>query len=155
MFHKNTISFYLASKNILNRNVSCIADDQNTFVLTSSYHTGMIRKWKQDIESRREQIRNYLITGNGTLEKRDDEALVEVVTTDILTSPLKGQIITVPPVAITTTVSYPTKADIIKDFTLNNQQRFAFMIITSHLDQDHQFHIGTRHYFLFKYCELW
>lgn len=104
------------------------------------------------MESRREQMRNYLITGNGTLEKRDDEPLIEVVTADISTSPLKGPIIAVPPVTITTAVSYPTKADIIKDFTLNDQQRFAFMVITTHLDQDRQFHTGMHHYFLFQVC---
>ena len=149
IFDEDTIFLYLENKNILNRNDPYTTNDQNTFVLASSYHTVMIRKWKEDIESRREQIRNYLITGNGTLEKRDDEILVEVVTTDIPTSPLKGQITTVPPVTTTTAVSFPTKADIIKDFTLNAQQKFAFMIITTHLDQDRQFHTGIRHFFSF------
>ena len=149
MFDENTISLYLESKNVLHRNDPHTIEDQSTFVLASSYHTVMIRRWKQDIESRREQMRNYLITGNGTLEKRDDETLVEVVTTDIPTSPLKGQIITVPPVTTTTAVSFPAKADIIKDFTLNDQQKFAFMIITTHLDQDRQFHTGMSHFFSF------
>ena len=152
MFDENTIFIYLENKNVLHRNDSYTIEDQSTFVLASSYHTVMIRKWKQDIESKREQIRNYLITGNGILEKRDDETLIEVVTNDIPTSPLKGQIITVPPVTTTTAVSFPTKADIIKDSTLNDQQRFAFMIITTHLDQDRQFHTSTS---LFLHFKVW
>ena len=156
MFDENTISLYLESRNVLHKNDHYSIVDQSTFVLAPSYHTVMIRKWKQDIESRREQMRNYLIMGNGTLEKQDGETLVEVVATDIPTSPIKGQIITVPPVTTTTAVSFPTKADIIKDFTLNDQQRFACIIITTHLDQDRQFHTGMSHFFFIsKYGQSW
>jgi hypothetical protein len=108
----------------------------------------MIKKWKQDIESRKDQARNYLITGDDILQVRDDETQVELITADIFTSPIKERITTVPPVTTTIAVSLPTKSDIIKDFTLNSQQKFAFMIITGHLNGDREFHTGTCHNFL-------
>jgi hypothetical protein len=108
----------------------------------------MSKKWKQDIESRKDQARNYLITGDNVLQRRDDETQIEVVTADIFTSPIKEQIATVPPVTTTIADSVPTKSDIIMDFTLNSQQKFAFMIVTGHLDGDHEFHTGICRNFL-------
>ncbi|CAF2952419.1 unnamed protein product [Rotaria sp. Silwood2] len=100
----------------------------------------MIKEWKRDIETRRDQTRSYLISGEDTLEVRDDDVQVEVVTSEIPTSPFKAQIAVVPPVTASIAVSFPTKSDVIKKFTLNDQQKFAFMIVTSHLDGDNQFH---------------
>ncbi|CAF4463616.1 unnamed protein product, partial [Adineta steineri] len=44
------------------------------------------------------------------------------------------------PVASVTTTSYSTQQSIIVEYTLNREQRAAFMIITSHLDGDKQRH---------------
>ncbi|CAF4359205.1 unnamed protein product, partial [Rotaria sordida] len=49
----------------------------------------MIKGWKRDIEGRRDEARNYLISGEGTLEIRDDETQIEAVATEIPTSPIK------------------------------------------------------------------
>ncbi|CAF1515533.1 unnamed protein product, partial [Rotaria sordida] len=104
------------------RNGHHIVDDSNTFVIAHSHHARMIKEWKRDIEIRRDQARSYLISGEDTLEVRDDDVQVEVVTSEIPTSPFKAQIAVVPPVTASTAVSFPTKSDVIKKFTLNGQQ---------------------------------
>lgn len=108
----------------------------------------MIKEWKRDIEVRKDQARSYLIDGVGTTEIRDDDTQIEVVTTEIPTSPFKIQKPTVPPVTITTAASLPTKMDVVTKFTLNCNQKYAFMIIASHLDGDKQ--IDTGKYFIFS-----
>jgi len=102
----------------------------------------MIKGWKRDIEDRRDEARNYLISGENTLEVRDDETQIEVVATEIPTSPIKTRATRVPPVTTTNVILFPTKQDIIRQFTLNNQQKYAFMIITSHLDGENHTYTG-------------
>jgi hypothetical protein len=109
-------------------------------VVAHSHHAAIIKEWKRDIENRRDKARNYLISGENTVEIRDDEVQIEAVAAEIPTSPFKAQTTAVPPVTITTAISFPTKMDIIKQFTLNSQQKYAFMIVTSHLDGENQIH---------------
>ncbi|CAF0815770.1 unnamed protein product [Rotaria sordida] len=97
----------------------------------------MIKEWKRDIEARRDETRNYLILGQDTLEVRDDETQIEIVGTEIPTSPIKTKVATVPSVTATNAIVFPTKQDIVKQFTINTQQKYAFMIVTSHLDGEH------------------
>ncbi|CAF4643259.1 unnamed protein product [Rotaria sp. Silwood2] len=97
---------------------------------------------RRDIETRRDKVRISLISGEDTLEVRDDEMQIEVVTAEIPTSPYKAQTTMVPLAAATIAVSFPTKPDTIKQFTLNSQQKYAFMIVTSHLDGENQLHTG-------------
>ncbi|CAF3356291.1 unnamed protein product [Rotaria socialis] len=130
-------------KNLSNKNFSWIADDFNTFIVADSHHGTMSKQWKQDIENRKDQARSYLISGEDSLEVRNDGVQAEGVTSEIPTSPFKMNIAAVPPVTTTIAISLPTKYDIIRKFTLNSQQQFAFMIITGHLDGDNQFHTGT------------
>ena len=111
-------------------------------MVAHSHHAAMIKEWKRDIESRRDKARNYLISGENTVEIRDDEVQIEAVAAEIPTSPFKAQTTAVPPVTITTAFPFPTKMDIIKQFTLNSQQKYAFMIVTSHLDGENQIHTG-------------
>ncbi|CAF4308170.1 unnamed protein product, partial [Rotaria sordida] len=77
-----------------------------------------------------------------TLEVRDDETRIEIVGTEIPTSPIKTKVATVPPVTATNAILFPTKQDIVKQFTLNIQQKYAFMIVTSHLDGEHYAYTG-------------
>ncbi|CAF4632266.1 unnamed protein product, partial [Rotaria sp. Silwood2] len=65
---------------------------------------------------------------------------IEVVTVEMPTCPYKAQTTMIPHVTATITVSFPTKPDTIKQFTLNSQQKYAFMIVTSHLDGENQLH---------------
>ncbi|CAF4779646.1 unnamed protein product, partial [Rotaria sp. Silwood2] len=104
----------------------------------------MIKEWKRDIETRRDKARIFSISGEDTLEVRDDEMQIEVVTAEIPTSPYKTQTTMVPPVTATIAVSFPTKPNTIKRFTLNSQQKYAFMIVISHLDGENQLHKDTR-----------
>ncbi|CAF4921564.1 unnamed protein product, partial [Rotaria sp. Silwood1] len=82
------------------RNGHRIVDDMNTFVIAHAHHARMIKEWKRDIETRRDQARSYLISGEDTLEVRDDDVQVEVVTSKIPTSPFKAPIAVVPPAPI-------------------------------------------------------
>jgi hypothetical protein len=45
-------------------------------------------------------------------------------------------------------ITAPTQLDIANEFTLNDQQKFAFMIITGHLNDDSQFRTGISCTFL-------
>ncbi|CAF4452601.1 unnamed protein product, partial [Rotaria sp. Silwood2] len=103
----------------------------------------MMKQWKRDIESRRDESRNYLISAEDPLDVRDYEIQIEVVVTEVPTSPIKMKSTTVPPVTTTTEVLFPTKQDIISQFTLNSQQKYAFMIVTSHLDGENQTYTGA------------
>ncbi|CAF4193064.1 unnamed protein product, partial [Rotaria sp. Silwood2] len=110
--------------------------DFNTFVVAHPHHAAMNTEWKHDFETRRDKAKNFLISGEDTLEVRDDEMQIEVVTAEIPTSPYKAQTTMVPPVTVTIAVSFPTKPDIIKQFTLNTElivyDRIEMMLI---LDQ--------------------
>ena len=64
------------------------------------------------------------------------------MTTVIPTSPLKNQMFVVPPVTAALANPSPTKMDVAKKFTLNYQQKYAFMIITSHLDGENEIYTG-------------
>ncbi|CAF4503460.1 unnamed protein product [Rotaria sp. Silwood2] len=131
----NTDRFALLNnhRNIVNQNSYHVVDDFNTFVVAHSHHAAMNTEWKRDFETRRDKAKNCLISGEDTLEVRDDEMQIEVVTAEIPTSPYKAQTTMVPPVTVTIAVSFPTKPDIIKQFTLNSKQKYAFMIVTCHL----------------------
>ncbi|CAF4619295.1 unnamed protein product, partial [Rotaria sp. Silwood2] len=132
----NTDRFALLndSRHIWDQNNYGTIHDINTFVVAHAHHSVMIKGWKRDIEGRRDEARNYLISGENTLEVRDDETQIEVVTTEIPTSPIKTRATRVPPVTTTNAILFPTKQDIIRQFTLSTQQKYAFIIITSHLD---------------------
>ncbi|CAF4153602.1 unnamed protein product [Rotaria sp. Silwood2] len=112
----NTDRFVLLNnhRNILNQNSYHIVDDFNTFVVVHSHHAAMNTEWKRDFETRRDKAKNFLISGEDTLEVRDDEMQIEVVTTEIPTSSYKAQTTMVPPVTVTIAASFPTKPDTIK-----------------------------------------
>ncbi|CAF2734318.1 unnamed protein product [Rotaria sp. Silwood2] len=118
----NTDRFALLNdhRNIWSQTSYAMVHDFNTFVVAHPHHAAMIKEWKHDIEARRDKARNYLISDEVNMEVHDDETQIEVVTSEIPTSPFIAQTTAVPPVTATTTVSFPTKSDIIKTFTLNS-----------------------------------
>ena len=118
-------------------------NDSNTFLRANSDHAAKIKEWKRELESKKDQARNYLISGEDTPEVIDREPQVEVITSEIPTSPIKVQNTKIPPVITTLAAALPTRSDIVKKFTLNKQQTFAFMIIASHLDGDNDWRQGT------------
>ena len=132
----SNVDLFLDYSNTLNRNNYYFLDDSNTFLRDNSDHAAMMKEWTREVESKKDQARNYLISGEDTPEIIDQEPQVEVVTSEIPTSPIKVQNTKIPPVITTLTAALPTRSDIVKKFTLNKQQAFAFMIIASHIDGD-------------------
>jgi hypothetical protein len=123
-------------------------DDQSTFVECTLHHTTMNKQWKHDIEAKRDLARNYLITGGDQISDTNDEINTIVVTNVDSAIQAKGQVNVIPPVTSTKMITAPTQFDIANEFTLNDQQKFAFMIITGHLNDDSQFRTGISCTFL-------
>jgi PIF1-like helicase len=97
--------------------------------------------WKEQLKTEKERVRHGLITGNydkedGTLDF--DAAMDAVVTVMDLKHSGKSNLEncgSILPVVLVTT-NFPSQKTIADEFTLNREQRAAFMIITSHLDGD-------------------
>ncbi|CAF1366889.1 unnamed protein product [Adineta steineri] len=106
-------------------------------------------KWQEQLKAEKERVRRSLITGK--YDKTDDtldydsiqDALVTMVNSNNHNIDIFDNYTQILPVASVTTTSYSTQQSIIVEYTLNREQRAAFMIITSHLDGDKQRHEGT------------
>ncbi|CAF1533958.1 unnamed protein product [Adineta ricciae] len=105
-------------------------------------------KWQEQLKIERERVRRNLITGKSY--KTDDESnnddmedtvvtLINSTTSNINVSDNYNSILSVASVVSTT---YCNQKTIVDQYTLNREQRAAFMIITSHLDGDKQPHAG-------------
>lgn len=104
-------------------------------------------KWQEQMKVERERIRRNLITGhyNRTNDILDfDDARDAVVTVvnpnSYTTNNIENYGSILPVVSIKTNVT--TQKTIADEFTLNREQRAAFMIITSHLDGDSRYRRG-------------
>ena len=97
----------------------------------------------------KEKARRSLITGNydkdwdGTLVLDAVKCAVVTVVNpnDYNTNKFENYGPILPVISVTANLS--TQKDIADEFTLNREQRAAFMIITSHLDGDSQCHTGN------------
>ncbi|CAF4052892.1 unnamed protein product [Adineta steineri] len=106
-------------------------------------------KWQVQLKTEKERVRRSLITGK--YDKTDDtldydsiqDALVTMVNSNNYNINTLNNYTQILPVASVTTTSYSTQHSIIVEYTLNREQRAAFMIITSHLDGDKERHKGT------------
>ncbi|CAF4277538.1 unnamed protein product, partial [Adineta steineri] len=106
-------------------------------------------KWQEQLKTEKERVRRSLITGK--YEKTDDtldydsiqDALVTMVNPNNYNMNTFDNYTPILPVASVTTTGCSSQQSIIEDYTLNREQRAAFMIITSHLDGDKERHIGT------------
>ena len=94
----------------------------------------------------KERIRRRLISGkdyndDGILDFKDvTNAVVTVVNPyDNLTNFEKNTSI---PTVLVVKNNYSTQSSIIEEFTLNKEQKAAFLIITSHLDSDSRCRTG-------------
>ncbi|CAF1123500.1 unnamed protein product [Rotaria sp. Silwood1] len=105
-------------------------------------------KWQEQLKTEKERIRRNLITGN--YDKTDGmldlyaakDAIITVVNPNNYHKNSFENYAPILPVASVITTSYPTQKSIADEFTLNREQRAAFMIITSHLDGDRKCHTG-------------
>lgn len=105
------------------------------------------KKWQEQLKAEKERVRRGLITGN--YDKEDDTLNLHAANDAVVTvmNPNNynldnfenyGSIL--PVVSVTT--NFPTQKSIADEFTLNREQRAAFMIITSHLDGDSRCRTG-------------
>ena len=101
----------------------------------------MNTKWQEQLKAEKERVRRGLITGNYNQEDGglDLYAAKDAVVTVIGPNNYNNNNIEnsgsiLPVVSVTTNVA--TQKSIADEFTLNREQRAAFMIITSHLDGD-------------------
>ncbi|CAF3743213.1 unnamed protein product [Rotaria sp. Silwood1] len=118
-----------------------------SFVSATSKPVQLNTKWQEQLRNEKERARRSLITGN--YDKPDDtldlfaakDAVVTVVDSNNYNkynSENYGSIL--PVISIKT--NFPTQKTIADEFTLNREQRAAFMIITSHLDGDSRCRTG-------------
>ncbi|CAF2509000.1 unnamed protein product [Rotaria sp. Silwood2] len=105
------------------------------------------KKWQEQLKTDRERVRQTFITGN--YSAADDSLDLHVANDAIVTvmnpnsnnnNNLESYGSILPVVSVTT--NFPTQKSIADEFTLNREQRAAFMIITSHLDGDSRCRTG-------------
>ncbi|CAF2763621.1 unnamed protein product [Rotaria sp. Silwood2] len=108
-------------------------------------------KWQEQLKTEKEQIRRGLITGN--FDKDNDDmlnldtarsAVATVVTLNNMNINTKicENYGSIPPV-ISVKANSCTQKSVADEFTLNREQRAAFMIITGHLDGDSRCRTGN------------
>jgi hypothetical protein len=104
-------------------------------------------KWQEQLKTEKERARRNLMTGN--YDKTDDtldyhaakDAVVTVVNPNNYNRNNFENYDSILPVTSVTS-SFPTQKSIADEFTLNREQRAAFLIITSHLDGDSRCRTG-------------
>lgn len=105
-------------------------------------------KWQEQLKTQKERARRKLIVGNhqktdNILENDEiSDAVVTVMDPSYYSTNPSTNSRPILPVAAVFASSYPTQKGVAEEFTLNREQRAAFMIITSHLDGDKQFQTG-------------
>lgn len=104
-------------------------------------------KWQEQLKTEKQRIRQNLIGGN--YDNEDDTLDLDAENDDVVTvmdpntykrQNFENQGLILPVASVTTNV--PTQKSIVDEFTLNREQRAAFMIITSHLEGDNWCHTG-------------
>ncbi|CAF4199129.1 unnamed protein product, partial [Rotaria sordida] len=97
-------------------------------------------KWQDQLKTEKERVRRSLISGKHT---KDDDILDFDDATDAVVTVINPynnennfeKYSTIPPVLVVKN-NFSTQNNIIDEFTLNKEQRAAFLIITGHLDGD-------------------
>lgn len=104
-------------------------------------------KWQEQLKTEKERVRRSLITGNynrtdDTLDLDDAKDVVVTVVnpSNYNTNNLENYGSILPVASIAT--NFSTQKTIADEFTLNREQRAAFMIITGHLDGDSRCRTG-------------
>ncbi|CAF3323675.1 unnamed protein product [Rotaria socialis] len=104
-------------------------------------------KWQEQLKTERARVRRSLITGN--CDRMDDvldlnaakDAVITVVNSNTYNKNIFENYGSILPV-VSITTSFSTQKSIANEFTLNREQRAAFMIITSHLYGDSRCRTG-------------
>ena len=117
------------------------SNDMIPFVPVDSRLLRLSATWKEQLKSERDRVRRSLITGN---HAQDNDALTFDSVKDAIVTVLGtgrdhaedfNRHGAIPPL-VSITAKFPSQQTITDEFTLNREQRAAFMIITSHLDGD-------------------
>ncbi|CAF3241520.1 unnamed protein product [Rotaria sp. Silwood2] len=125
----------------LNESIDSANQQLVPFVSATTNLVRLNTKWQEQLKAEKERVRRSLITGN--YDEEDNTINLQAAKDAIVTvlNPNSynqnnfdsyGSIL--PVVSIAT--NFPNQTSIADEFTLNREQRAAFMIITSHLDGD-------------------
>ena len=126
------------------------------FVSATSNLIKLNSKWQDQLKIERERIRRSSISGknneDGDILDFDDvtNAVVTVVNPYTNQSNIE-KYPSIPPVLVVKN-NFSTQTSIIAEFTLNKEQRAAFLIITSHLDGDSRCCTGIHFHKMNYHC---
>ncbi|CAF4214917.1 unnamed protein product [Rotaria sp. Silwood2] len=131
----------------LNESIDSANQQLVRFVSATTNLVRLNTKWQEQLKAEKERVRRSLITGN--YDKEDNTIHLQAAKYAIVTvlNPNSynqnnfdsyGSIL--PVVSIAT--NFPNQTSIADEFTLNREQRAAFMIIISHLDGDSRCRTG-------------
>ncbi|CAF3290336.1 unnamed protein product [Rotaria sp. Silwood2] len=131
----------------LNESIDSANQQLVPFVSATTNLVRLNTKWQEQLKAEKERVRRSLITGN--YDEEDNTINLQAAKDAIVTvlNPNSynqnnfdsyGSIL--PVVSIAT--NFPNQTSIADEFTLNREQRAAFMIITSHLDGDSRCRTG-------------
>ncbi|CAF4056340.1 unnamed protein product [Rotaria sp. Silwood2] len=117
------------------------------FLCATPHLVQLNTKWQEQLKIEKERVRRSLITGN--YDKDDDtldlfaarDAVVTVMNPNNYSTNNFENYGSILPV-LKVINNFPTQTSIINEFTLNREQRAAFMITTSHLDGDSRCRTG-------------
>ncbi|CAF4848503.1 unnamed protein product [Rotaria sp. Silwood1] len=131
----------------LNESIDYTSQQLIPFLSATSNLIQLNSKWQEQLRNEKERVRRSLITGNydGSDDTLDLRAAKDAVVTVMNPNNYNnnnfenyGSILPV----VSITINLPTQKTIADEFTLNKEQRAAFMIITSHLDGDSRCRTG-------------
>ena len=105
----------------------------------------MNKQWKHDIETKKEKARTFLITGGDQTLNSKNEVENGIMPITESTQQLHKQTKVISSVTTTRMSILTTQLDTVNEYTLNNEQKFAFMIITGHLNGENRFRAGLLH----------
>lgn len=136
-----TISFSGEDSSARNHSTYLTSTEMNPFVPVNAKLLRLNATWKDQLKSERDRVRRSLITGNHV---RDNDApsfdiitdrAVAIISSNAIDTQDANHFGRMPPL-VSIITQFPSQQTIADEFTLNREQRAAFMIITSHLDGD-------------------
>ncbi|CAF1486450.1 unnamed protein product [Adineta ricciae] len=116
--------------------------DPNTFKECTSRLATMNKQWKHAIETKKEKARAFLITGEDQTLDSESEVENEIIPIIQSTQQISKQPKVISSVTTTKMSILTIQMDIVNEYTLNKEQKLAFMIITGHLNGESRFRIG-------------
>ena len=135
------ISFSVENSSVHDNSIYLTSIEMSPFIPVNSKLLRLSATWKDQLKSERDRVRRSLITGNHAPDNDElsFDAVTETAVTVISSEAIDSEDVDhfdhiLPLVSITT--KFPSQQAVVDEFTLNREQRAAFMIITSHLDGD-------------------